>query len=287
MADGVIYLDIDDEITSAAARVRSAPGRRVAVVLPHGSRVATSRINFRLLARDAMTHEKRLSVIAVDPATRALAASAGLPVFATVAEYEASEEAPRPAVTGGGADAADAGAAAAGAAVLGAAAAAAAGTTGAGRGRRRAGGPGLTAGGGATAQDAAGKSAEPAAAAPPTTFQQTLDDAEAAELAAAAAALQAEARTQATPADWSARRAEPLPPADGPAPRTATVTRSAGRPRVGLRRRDADPAPRRRPRGRVRGPRPGRRRIPVPALGDDRRDPEGGGRRPELDDHRG
>ena len=89
-AGGVIYLDSDDEITSAAARIRDVEGRRVAVVLPYGSRVATSRINFRLLARDAMTHEKRLSVIAGDAATRALAASAGLPIFATVAEYEAS-----------------------------------------------------------------------------------------------------------------------------------------------------------------------------------------------------
>ena len=44
--------------------------------------MATSRINFRLLARDALTHEKRLSIVAGDPATRALAASAGLPVFA-------------------------------------------------------------------------------------------------------------------------------------------------------------------------------------------------------------
>ena len=90
MAEGILYLDVDDEITSAAARVRSVPTGRVAVVLPYGSRVATSRINFRLLARDAMTHEKRLSVVASDAATRALAASAGLPVFATVQEYEAS-----------------------------------------------------------------------------------------------------------------------------------------------------------------------------------------------------
>lgn len=92
MADGVIYLDIDDEITSAASRIRQVEGRRVAVVLPYGSRVATSRINFRLLARDALTHEKRLSVVAGDAATRALAASAGIPVFASVQEYEASLE---------------------------------------------------------------------------------------------------------------------------------------------------------------------------------------------------
>jgi hypothetical protein len=90
MAAGIVYLDVDDEITSAASRVRSAPGRRVALVLPYGSRVATSRINFRLLSRDALINEKQLAVVAADSATRALAASAGLPVFGSVAEYEGS-----------------------------------------------------------------------------------------------------------------------------------------------------------------------------------------------------
>ncbi len=90
MAGGIIYLDIDDEITSAAARVRSNDARRVALVLPFGSRVATSRINFRLLSRDALINEKQLAVVAADPATRALAASAGLPVFSSVGEYESS-----------------------------------------------------------------------------------------------------------------------------------------------------------------------------------------------------
>src|SRR6476659_3706384 len=90
MAGRIIYLEVDDEITSAAARIRTAEADRLAVVLPYGSRVATSRINFRLLSRDALTHEKRLSIVSGDPATRALAASAGLPVFSSVAEYEAS-----------------------------------------------------------------------------------------------------------------------------------------------------------------------------------------------------
>jgi hypothetical protein len=91
MAGRIIYLEIDDEITSAAARIRDADAARLALVLPYGSRVATSRINFRLLSRDALTHDKRLSIVAGDPATRALAASAGLPVFSTVAEYETAE----------------------------------------------------------------------------------------------------------------------------------------------------------------------------------------------------
>ena len=91
----ILYLDIDDEITTAAARVRGAEGTRVAIVLPNGSRVATSRINFRLLARDATLNSKRLSIVSGDAATRALAASAGLPIFASVAEYEAALEAER------------------------------------------------------------------------------------------------------------------------------------------------------------------------------------------------
>jgi hypothetical protein len=90
MAMRVLYLDVDDEITSAAARIRGAEGARVAIVLPYGSRVATSRINFRLLARDAQTNGKDLRIISGDGATRALAASAGLPVFVNVGEYEAS-----------------------------------------------------------------------------------------------------------------------------------------------------------------------------------------------------
>ena len=90
MAGRIIYLEVDDEITSAAARIRDAEAPRIAVVLPYGSRVATSRINFRLLSRDALTHDKRLSIVSGDAATRALAASAGLPVFGSVAEYESS-----------------------------------------------------------------------------------------------------------------------------------------------------------------------------------------------------
>ena len=91
MPGGIVYLDVDDEITSAAARIRDVAERRVALVLPYGSRVATSRINFRLLSRDAMLNEKQLAVVAGDSATRALAASAGLPVFASIGEYESAQ----------------------------------------------------------------------------------------------------------------------------------------------------------------------------------------------------
>ena len=84
---GIVYLDIDDEITSAASRIRTAEEVDIALVLPAGSRIATSRINFRLLAREASSRSRRLAIVAPEASTRALAASAGLPVFASVVEY--------------------------------------------------------------------------------------------------------------------------------------------------------------------------------------------------------
>ena len=149
----ILYLDVDDEITSAAARIRAATETKVALVLPPGSRLATSRINFRLLAREALERNRVLSIVAADPAARAIAASAGLPVHASVAEYEAeiappptAVELPAPppvepspgkrtrrrAAAAGAAGAAAAGAAGVGAG--GAGAAGAAGSTGAGAG---------------------------------------------------------------------------------------------------------------------------------------------------------
>ncbi len=86
----IVYLDVDDEITSAAARIRWTEDLELAIVLPAGSRIATSRINFRLLAREASDRSRRLAIVAPEASTRALAASAGLPVFATVMEYEES-----------------------------------------------------------------------------------------------------------------------------------------------------------------------------------------------------
>jgi hypothetical protein len=183
MAAGVIYLDIDDEITSAASRIRTVEGRRVAVVLPHGSRVATSRINFRLLARDALTHEKQLSIVANDAATRALAASAGLPVFSSVGEYEqARGDDGDPGVAAGLPEGAGLAAAAE--------AARAAEAAEASRAARATAAAEAAALAGETARTPiVPVTDEPALERP---VQQTLDDMEAAELAAAAAALRAD-----------------------------------------------------------------------------------------------
>lgn len=88
----IVYLDVDDEITSAAARIRTLADERIALVLPLGSRLATSRINFRLLAREAEARGRRIEIVTNDASARALAASAGLPTHLSVAAFEAGPE---------------------------------------------------------------------------------------------------------------------------------------------------------------------------------------------------
>ncbi len=144
----IFYLDVDDEITSAATRIRSSADVDVALVLPAGSRIATSRINFRLLAREAAGRSRRLAIVAPEASTRALAASAGLPVFASVMEYEeaaAADEAPEgtPAVPPPGTapdETTPGGIALAGAAAIGAAGVVGAAATRPGTGPARSGG---------------------------------------------------------------------------------------------------------------------------------------------------
>jgi hypothetical protein len=89
----IYYLDDQDEITSAAARIRDSTDTRIALVLSGGSRVATSRINFRLLAGEAKRRNKKLAIVAADPSVQSVARSAGLAVFATVGSFEKAEAA--------------------------------------------------------------------------------------------------------------------------------------------------------------------------------------------------
>lgn len=84
----VCYLEVDDEITTAIARLRVVDDGEAIVVVPSGSRIASSRINFKLLAREA--NERRLNIVTVsdEPAVRALAISAGLPAYDSLAGAE-------------------------------------------------------------------------------------------------------------------------------------------------------------------------------------------------------
>jgi Baseplate J-like protein len=86
----VWYLDNDDEITDAVARLRDTDDVHVVLVVPPGSRIATGRINFKLLAREARTRDLTLAVASPDEQVRTMAASAGVLARATPDEAAAA-----------------------------------------------------------------------------------------------------------------------------------------------------------------------------------------------------
>jgi hypothetical protein len=84
----ICYLDPEDEITGAVARIRAVEDGEAVIVLPPGSRIATSRINFRLLAREAETKGLNMVAVSDEPGVRALAISAGLAAYDSVSAAE-------------------------------------------------------------------------------------------------------------------------------------------------------------------------------------------------------
>lgn len=84
----VCYFDVDDEVTGAVSRLRASEGPLVTLVLPAGSRIATSRINFLILEREARARTRTLAIVSSDAGVRALAVSAGLPAYPSVDEAE-------------------------------------------------------------------------------------------------------------------------------------------------------------------------------------------------------
>src|SRR3990172_12698931 len=86
----ILFLELDDEITSAVGRLRPAPERTVALALPAGSRIASSRINFRLLAREAEGMGTQLTIVSPEATARALASPAGLPTFGAVDPHQSA-----------------------------------------------------------------------------------------------------------------------------------------------------------------------------------------------------
>ena len=88
----ICYLGPEDEITGAVARIRAVADGDAVLVLPSGSRIGTSRINFKLLAREAAERGLNLVAVSGEPQVRALAISAGVPAYNSVAAAESALE---------------------------------------------------------------------------------------------------------------------------------------------------------------------------------------------------
>jgi len=84
----LLYLEPDDEITTVVRRLREADAHRLVLVASGRTKATTSAVALRLLAQVA-TEEGREVVLVADPAARSLAAEAGIPAFASVADANA------------------------------------------------------------------------------------------------------------------------------------------------------------------------------------------------------
>lgn len=76
----VLYIDVEDDITSIIGKVKASKHKIIAVVPPKRVGVLQSAVNLRLLARAAKQDEKHLVLITTNHALLSLAAAASVPV---------------------------------------------------------------------------------------------------------------------------------------------------------------------------------------------------------------
>lgn len=80
MAKDIIYIDVEDDITSIISKVKASKQKIIALVPPKRVGVLQSDVNLRLLQRNAEKDGKRIVLITNDTALKRLAGAAGIPV---------------------------------------------------------------------------------------------------------------------------------------------------------------------------------------------------------------
>lgn len=78
----IIYLEIDDDITTIRDRLRRAQSRQVLMVVPSGCQGLRRQLDFRLVSRQAAALQMDLALISGNATLRDLAVAEGVPVFA-------------------------------------------------------------------------------------------------------------------------------------------------------------------------------------------------------------
>jgi hypothetical protein len=84
MADQVLYLESDEEITSAIDKLTRLPGSAVSVVVPKRSTLLQSIVNLKLLKKAADDSGKNLVIVTADRTSTHLAGKVGLAVATTL-----------------------------------------------------------------------------------------------------------------------------------------------------------------------------------------------------------
>lgn len=86
MHDNVIYLETDEDITSAIDKLTKASGGDIQVVMPKRSTLLQSLINQKLLKKAAADNKKTVTLVTTDRVITNLASRVGLPVASKVGD---------------------------------------------------------------------------------------------------------------------------------------------------------------------------------------------------------
>ncbi len=89
--DDLIYLEVDEEITSVIDRLKKSKGKRLGIVVPRGAMVLQSVVNLKLIEREAEKAKKKVALITSDKVGRSLAMQVGVPVFDDAKQAEVAE----------------------------------------------------------------------------------------------------------------------------------------------------------------------------------------------------
>jgi len=84
MNKDVIYIDVEDDITTIISKIKASKERIIALVSPRRIGVLQSAVNIRLLARAATSADKRIVLITNDSVLAGLAATAKIPIAKTL-----------------------------------------------------------------------------------------------------------------------------------------------------------------------------------------------------------
>ncbi len=76
-----IYLEADEEVTSAIDKIKKSQKPHLVLVLPRGAMLGQSIVNLKLVYKEASAHDKEVALVTTDKTTRSLAERIGFMVY--------------------------------------------------------------------------------------------------------------------------------------------------------------------------------------------------------------
>lgn len=86
--DELIYLELDEEITSVIDKLRKSGAKSVGLIIPRGASLIQSVVNLRLLKKEGESLGKNIALVTTDKVGRNLASQVGLPIYEDIERGE-------------------------------------------------------------------------------------------------------------------------------------------------------------------------------------------------------